>query len=679
MTAFSETVTPAQRMSLLARVPLLASLPGQALEALTAGLAERHHPSGSIIVTEGEVGDRIYLIANGRAEVSVMGPGGALPVATLAADELFGEIALLAPDAKRRATVTALTPLLTLSFARLEFEQLLDAHPKARVAFAQAAEASLTANFLKQASPFTTLGPARLRSLATRLEPLTVPAGSTIIRQGEPGDGCYLLRAGRVEVWTKNGDDAERRLAALGPGTLFGEAALLTDAPRNATVRALEPCELLFLRRADLLEAIGADRQVGAQMIELLNFRNCPRQAPGIIAQQRVDAGGETITVLKNPRQGTYYQLSLQGLFLWQRLDGRNTVRDLMLDYLGHFKAFAPQVIAEVVGGLVAAGFVESQALRADVAEAAFRLSPWQRGVLLARRLLEWQVSLRNIDTPITRLYRGGFHLLYTRTSQLILAGVSLLGILAFIVVGTRAQAVFESVQNGKLWLFLIPAYLIAILVHEAGHAFTTKFFGYAVPRAGVGWYWFGPIAFVDTSDMWRAGRWPRIAVSLAGPYTNVAIGSVAAITAWGVSDPLATGVLWQFALTSYALALINLNPLLEYDGYYILMDWLERPNLRPRALAWLGTELPKAMRGRGDFRGHRLELVYGLGSLLFILLMGVLTVIFYRLLVQDWMARLIPATIAEALAWVLAAAVVGLSIANVAGELHHTPLRSTV
>ena len=679
MIAISEKLTLAQRISLLARVPLLAPLLGHALEALAARVTEDTYQSESIVVTEGEVGDRMYLIVKGRAEVSIRGPGGALPVATLADNELFGEIALLSPDAKRRATITALTPMRTLSFSRLDFEQLLDAYPTTRLAFAKAAEESLTANFLKQASPFTTLEPIRLRSLATRLEQLTVPAGHIIIRQGEPGDGCYLLRTGRVEVWTKKDEDTELRVAALGPGTLFGEAALLTDAPRNATVRAFEPCELLFLRRADLLEAIGADRHVGAQMMELLNLRDRPRQVPGITARQRVDPSGEAITVLKNPPQGTYYQLSPQGWFLWQRLDGRHSVRDLMLDYFGQFKAFAPQVIAEVVGGLAAAGFVECRALRADVAAAAFRLSPWQRGVLLARRLLEWQVSVRDIDVSITRLYRGGPHLLYTRTGQLIVAGVCLVGILAFIAVSTRAQAAFESVQDGKLWLFMIPAYLFAIIVHEAGHAFTTKFFGYAVPRAGVGWYWFGPIAFVDTSDMWLAERWPRIAVSLAGPYANLATGSAAAIAAWSVSDPMATTVLWQFALASYFLALINLNPLLEYDGYYVLMDWLERPNLRPRALAWLGAELQKTIRGRGDFRSHRLELAYGVGSLLYILLMGVLTVIFYRLVLQDWMARLIPATIAEALAWVLAAVVIGLSVANVAGELHDTQFRSSV
>lgn len=69
----------------------------------------------------------------------------------------------------------------------------------------------------------------------------------------------------------------------------------------------------------------------------------------------------------------------------------------------------------------------------------------------------------------------------------------------------------------------------------------------------GIGWYWFGPVAYVDTSDMWLEGRWPRIAVSIAGPYANLVLGGLAALVA---------------------------------DGYHVLSDLLDRPNLRPRALA---------------------------------------------------------------------------------------------
>jgi CRP-like cAMP-binding protein len=132
-----------------------------------------------------------------------------------------------------------------------------NAHQEARTAFSEAVQALLTAKFLKQASPFSTLDGARLRKLAARLQPKTVPAGATIVRQGDYGEECYLLRSGRVEVVVEEEGGEGRNLATLEAGSLFGEAALLTDAPRNATVRALEPCELLALRRTDLLETIG--------------------------------------------------------------------------------------------------------------------------------------------------------------------------------------------------------------------------------------------------------------------------------------------------------------------------------------------------------------------------------------------------------------------------------------
>src|SRR5215210_4342495 len=231
--------------------------------------------------------------------VSTAGQGGPLPLATLGPGELFGEIALLEPGGRRQATVTATTPLLTLSLAALDFHGVLNAHPEARTAFSEVVQTLLAAKFLKLASPFSTLDGARLRKLAARLEPKTVSAGATIVRQGEYGEKCYLLRSGRVEVVEEEGGE-ERSLATLEAGSLFGEAALLTGAPRNATVRVLEPCDLLALRRTDLLEAIGEDRHAGDRMLELLRLRDRPRRKPGVETHHRTTPTGETITTLKD-------------------------------------------------------------------------------------------------------------------------------------------------------------------------------------------------------------------------------------------------------------------------------------------------------------------------------------------------------------------------------------------
>jgi putative peptide zinc metalloprotease protein len=148
-----------------------------------------------------------------------------------------------------------------------------------------------------------------------------------------------VLRSGRVEVLARGAQGDEQTLATLDPGSLFGEAALLTDGLRNATVRALEPCTLLVLRRTDLLEVLGEDRQARERMLELVRMRDRPRRVRGIEVHHRTTITGETITTLKDARRDTNHRLSPAGWFVWQRLDGEHTLRDLTSEYLASGEA----------------------------------------------------------------------------------------------------------------------------------------------------------------------------------------------------------------------------------------------------------------------------------------------------------------------------------------------------
>src|SRR5260221_5683379 len=116
--AAAPVVTPAvslaRRVALLAAVPAFEALPAAALEALAARLEEAHHAAEAAIVREGEVGDRHFLLASGRAEVSAAAVRGPVALATLQEGELFGEIALLDPARARTASVTALCPTTVL-------------------------------------------------------------------------------------------------------------------------------------------------------------------------------------------------------------------------------------------------------------------------------------------------------------------------------------------------------------------------------------------------------------------------------------------------------------------------------------------------------------------------------------------------------------------------------------
>jgi putative peptide zinc metalloprotease protein len=381
------TVSPERRLELLASVPAFSHLPAPVLEDLASRLTEERFQSADRVVLEGETDDRLYLIVEGRAEASTIGPSGTVPLAALGPGELFGELSLQEVGSNRQATVTAVEPLLLLGLRAADLRLALDAHPEGRSTLEKLADDLLVTKLLKQASPFSRLDGERLRRLAARLERLEVPTGETIIRQGESGEECYVLRSGRVEVLASGRQGDQRVLATLDPGSLFGEAALLTDGPRNATVRALEQCTLLALRRTDLLEVLGEDRQTRERMLELVRMRDRPRRVRGIEVHHRTTITGETITTLKDARRDTNHRLSPAGWFVWQRLDGEHTLRDLTSGYLATNETPASHAVVEAVIGLVEAGFVEGVKPSPEVI--AEEPTIWQRVRATVRRILE--------------------------------------------------------------------------------------------------------------------------------------------------------------------------------------------------------------------------------------------------------------------------------------------------
>jgi predicted MFS family arabinose efflux permease len=98
---------------------------------------------------------------------------------------------------------------------------------------------------------FAPLPIATLETLAARLEPVPLTAGEVIVREGAPGDRCYLVAEGEIALSKQTGWHT-----SMGPGDFFGEIALLRDTPRTATARAVGPGLLLALDRADFLPAV---------------------------------------------------------------------------------------------------------------------------------------------------------------------------------------------------------------------------------------------------------------------------------------------------------------------------------------------------------------------------------------------------------------------------------------
>jgi CRP/FNR family cyclic AMP-dependent transcriptional regulator len=88
--------------------------------------------------------------------------------------------------------------------------------------------------------------------LAQQIERRTIPAGTTIFREGEPGGIMYLIRSGKVESWLYDEDRKRVVLATFEDGDFFGELSLLDQEPRSATATALTDTEVLIIDRVDL-------------------------------------------------------------------------------------------------------------------------------------------------------------------------------------------------------------------------------------------------------------------------------------------------------------------------------------------------------------------------------------------------------------------------------------------
>jgi hypothetical protein len=120
------------------------------------------------------------------------------------------------------------------------------------------------------------------------------------------------------------------------------------------------------------------------------------------------------------------------------------------------------------------------------------------------------------------------------------------------------------------------------------------------------------PYVFVDTTDAWFETRRRRMMISLAGPASDIVLGGACALVCWLAPPGDVRDVLFQVAFAGYVGALFNLNPLMERDGYHVLVDLLREPGLRRRA----SRRLQGALAGRSADGAHGRLLGYAVASL---------------------------------------------------------------
>jgi putative peptide zinc metalloprotease protein len=154
-----------------------------------------------------------------------------------------------------------------------------------------------------------------------------------------------------------------------------------------------------------------------------------------------------------------------------------------------------------------------------------------------------------------------------------------------------------------------LPLWLVAIagvkILHELGHALACRHFGARPREMGLLLLAGAPALYCDVSDAWRLpSKWRRMAVTAAGMFVETVLAAIALVI-WRHAAPglLSALCLSLVVVCSVGTLAINANPLVRFDGYYLLADWLETPNLADRARGllrstwrnWLLGESPPA------------------------------------------------------------------------------------
>jgi putative peptide zinc metalloprotease protein len=177
---------------------------------------------------------------------------------------------------------------------------------------------------------------------------------------------------------------------------------------------------------------------------------------------------------------------------------------------------------------------------------------------------------------------------LYTRT----MAGVMLLLALLGLYLVSRRLDVFMADFRGLMtaegaWLFAVTLFGVKVF-HELGHAYTAARFGVRVPTMGIAVMMMAPMLYTDVTDAWRlSDRRQRLLIDAAGMIVELGLAVVATILWVFMAEGVGRSVMFLIATTSWMMSvLVNLNPLMRFDGYYILADLIRVDNLQLRAFA---------------------------------------------------------------------------------------------
>ncbi len=176
---------------------------------------------------------------------------------------------------------------------------------------------------------------------------------------------------------------------------------------------------------------------------------------------------------------------------------------------------------------------------------------------------------------------------LYSGPAAVGMLVLSLLAALSLAAEWERFTASSRGILAPGNWLCLATVWLMLKLLHELSHGLVCRRYGGEVREAGVILVLLAPLAYVDVTSTWRfRSRWQRIHTAAAGMYIELVVAAVAAVCWRQTTSPVAAHLLYNVIFMAGVNTLVfNANPLMRLDGYYILSDALDIPNLYQRGV----------------------------------------------------------------------------------------------
>ena len=397
---------------------------------------------------------------------------------------------------------------------------------------------------------------------------------------------------------------------------LFVVVVIAVDSVRQRRIRAARAIDLRGLVAARLVEpgpavftgalASALTREPPARadlyvnLTEALDVANLrPRLQEGAEVKIFLLRWGNDFAMLARDDRELHYRLEVWEAELLPKMDGTRTVGDLVVERMEAGGGLDAEPVTDLVVALYGGGFLDPAPIATNEL-IADRLDPSSPGRKKLKRFgktlsIEW----KGADRLVRFCYRNLLRPFFWWPVALVSGLVALAGLAAFIDVASSGRFSLGEGSAPTEGAILLALAFFLTFMHELGHSVVISHYGRKVKSAGFLIYFGSPAFFVEATDALMLERRQRILQASAGPFTELVIAGVASFVIFAFPDGALADLLYKFALLNYIVIFLNLVPLLELDGYWILSDLIQVPDLRPRSLQFIQHDLWHKIRAR--------------------------------------------------------------------------------